>query len=457
MLESVVAYGIIAGARAITGLRSLWLGTTPIPKQRIYYANHSSHGDFVLLWASLPPEVRRRTRPVAGADYWNKAGLRSYVINKVFNGVLVDRQRSDANANPLEPLDRALDGGDSLIIFPEGTRNLDDEVKLLPFKSGIYHLSLAHPEVELVPVWLANLNRVMPKGRMLPLPLLCTLSFGKPLVATAEEGKEAFLERARMAVIGFAFWLGQAAVILLFYGVSFYALREFITLTPTRRSDYPALVAAFYFVLPMQYLLIYIDWYSMFSIFIPVYVFLLLPILASLGGDTKHFLERASKVQWGLMLAVFCISFVPALLTLDIPGFEGRNLLLIAYLVIVVQLSDVMQYICGKLFGKRKIAPNLSPSKTVEGFVGGIALATAIGASLWWITPFNLWQAALIALLINLLGFFGGLVMSAIKRDRGVKDWGHMIEGHGGMLDRLDSVCFAAPIFFHVVRYWWTP
>ena len=139
MLESVVAYGIIAGARAITGLRSLWLGTTPIPKQRIYYANHSSHGDFVLLWASLPPEVRRRTRPVAGADYWNKAGLRSYVINKVFNGVLVDRQRSDANANPLEPLDRALDGGDSLIIFPEGTRNLDDEVKLLPFKSGIYH------------------------------------------------------------------------------------------------------------------------------------------------------------------------------------------------------------------------------------------------------------------------------------------------------------------------------
>lgn len=167
---------------------------------------------------------------------------------------------------------------------------------------------------------------------------------------------------AMVLVIGFAFWLGQAAVILLFYGVSFYALREFITLTPTRRSDYPALVAAFYFVLPMQYLLIYIDWYSMFSIFIPVYVFLLLPILASLGGDTKHFLERASKVQWGLMLAVFCISFVPALLTLDIPGFEGRNLLLIAYLVIVVQLSDVMQYICGKLFGKRKIAPNLSPS-----------------------------------------------------------------------------------------------
>ncbi|WP_448678650.1 phosphatidate cytidylyltransferase [Pseudomonas nicosulfuronedens] len=259
-----------------------------------------------------------------------------------------------------------------------------------------------------------------------------------------------------VAVIGCAFALGHWAVILLFYGVSFYALREFLTLMPTRRSDYPALVAAFYFVLPMQYLLIGIGWYGLFSIFIPVYVFLLLPILASLGGDSKHFLERASKVQWALMLAVFCISYVPALLTLDIAGYEGRNLLLIAFLVIVVQLSDVLQYVCGKLMGKRKIAPNLSPSKTLEGFVGGVTLATLIGGALWWITPFSFWQALLIALMINILGFFGGLVMSAIKRDRGVKDWGHMIEGHGGMLDRLDSVCFAAPVFFHFVRYWWT-
>jgi len=259
-----------------------------------------------------------------------------------------------------------------------------------------------------------------------------------------------------VAVIGCAFALGHWAVILLFYGVSFYALREFLTLMPTRRSDYPALVAAFYFVLPMQYLLIGIGWYGLFSIFIPVYVFLLLPILASLGGDSKHFLERASKVQWALMLAVFCISYVPALLTLEIAGYEGRNLLLIAFLVIVVQLSDVLQYVCGKLMGKRKIAPNLSPSKTLEGFVGGVTLATLIGGALWWITPFTFWQALLIALMINILGFFGGLVMSAIKRDRGVKDWGHMIEGHGGMLDRLDSVCFAAPVFFHFVRYWWT-
>ncbi len=259
-----------------------------------------------------------------------------------------------------------------------------------------------------------------------------------------------------VAVLGGAFWLGQGALIGLFAAISFFALREFITLTPTRGGDYPALVAAFYCVLPVQYLLIADDWYGLFSIFIPVYVFLLLPILASIGGDTTGFLERAAKVQWGMMIAVFCISHVPALLTLDIPGYEGRNLLLIAWLVLVVQISDVLQYVCGKLFGKRKIAPQLSPSKTVEGFAGGIALATLVGASLFWITPFSVWQAALIALVVTLLGFFGGLVMSAIKRDRGVKDWGHMIEGHGGMLDRLDSVCFAAPIFFHLLRYGWT-
>ncbi|WKC41171.1 phosphatidate cytidylyltransferase [Shewanella algae] len=255
--------------------------------------------------------------------------------------------------------------------------------------------------------------------------------------------------------IGIAFLFGLYGVILLFALVSFYALREFLTLTPTRASDYPALVAAFYFALPVQYLLIAIHWYGMFSIFIPVYLFLLMPILAALGGDTTRYLERTAKVQWGLMIAVYCVSSVPALMTLKIEGYEGRNLLLIAWLILVVQLSDVLQYCCGKLFGKRKVAPKLSPSKTLEGLVGGVLLATLVGTSLFWITPFTPWQAAIIALLVNLLGFAGGLVMSTIKRDRGVKDWGHMIEGHGGMLDRMDSVCFAAPVFFHVVRYWW--
>lgn len=259
-----------------------------------------------------------------------------------------------------------------------------------------------------------------------------------------------------VVLIGAAFAFGKTGVIVLFAFASFVALREFATLAPTRRGDYLPLLLSFFLVIPVQYFLIWIEWYGFYSVFIPVYVFLILPILAALSGDTRNFLERAATVQWGVMICVYCISHVPALLTLEIPGYEGRNALLLFFLILVVQLSDVLQYVWGKLFGRRKIAPELSPSKTVEGFAGGVLSATALGAALWWITPFSIGSAALISLAITLMGFLGGLVMSAIKRDRGVKDWGAMIEGHGGILDRLDSVCFAAPVFFHVVRYWWT-
>ena len=259
-----------------------------------------------------------------------------------------------------------------------------------------------------------------------------------------------------IALLGIAFAIGKAGVILLFAMASLAALREFITLTPTRRGDHMALAVAFFVVLPLQYYLIGIEWYGLYSVFIPVYVFLLLAAIAALRQDTKNFMSRVAETQWGLMISVFSLSHVPALLSLQIPGYEGRNLLLIAFLVLVVQSSDVLQYVWGKLLGRHKIAPELSPSKTVEGFVGGVASASMLGALVWWITPFSFWQAAIIALVINLMGFFGGLVMSAIKRDRGVKDWGWMIEGHGGVLDRLDSVIFAAPVFFHMTRYWWS-
>ncbi len=258
-----------------------------------------------------------------------------------------------------------------------------------------------------------------------------------------------------VAINGCAFLVGRVGVILLFLFISFYALREFITLAYTRRSDHFALVAVFYICLPLQYFLIWYDWYGLYSIFIPVYAFLFLPILSALGSDTTRFLERNAKIQWGVMIAIFCISHVPALLNLEIAGFANRNLLLIAFLVIVVQGSDVLQYVWGKLLGKHKVAPSLSPSKTWEGLIGGVASATLLGALLSWATPFSPLQAAALALVICLMGFFGGLVMSAIKRDRGVKDWGTMIEGHGGMLDRLDSVIFAAPVYFHLVRYFW--
>jgi phosphatidate cytidylyltransferase len=258
-------------------------------------------------------------------------------------------------------------------------------------------------------------------------------------------------------VIGLAFLGGRIGVILLFAAISFLALREFITLTPTRRGDHWALIAGFFAFLPLQYLYIEQNWYGMSSIMIPVYAFLFLPILSCFGSDTTRFLERNAATQWGLMISVYCISHVPALLGLEIPGFEDRNLLLVFFLIIVVQSSDVLQYVWGKLLGRHKIAPNLSPSKTIEGFIGGVLSSTALGAALYWITPFTPLEAALLSLAIALMGFFGGLVMSAIKRDRGVKDWGALIEGHGGILDRLDSVCFAAPIFFHIVRYFYVP
>lgn len=249
--------------------------------------------------------------------------------------------------------------------------------------------------------------------------------------------------------------LGFYGVIGLFFVISFMALREFLSLLYIRRGDHLALAACFYVILPLQYFLVAIDWFSMFTIFIPVYGFLFLPILSALLGDTAHFLDRSTKVQWALMISVFCISHIPAILTLDIEGFEEKKLLLMIFLILVVQSSDVLQYVWGKLFGKHKIAPKLSPSKTVEGFVGGVISASVLGGLLYWLTPFNSVQAVLMSLLICLMGFLGGLVMSTMKRSMGVKDWGNMISGHGGMLDRMDSLCFAAPIFFHVVRYYW--
>ena len=253
--------------------------------------------------------------------------------------------------------------------------------------------------------------------------------------------------------LALAFLGGRFGVIALFALCSFAALREFMTLTNATRADHHTLAAAFFVVLPVQFWLVWINWYGLYSIFIPVYVFLLLPIVSALAGETRNFLIRIAEMQWALMICVFCVSHVPAMLNLNLPA--GRGVLLIAFLVIVVQLSDVLQYVWGKLIGRRRIAPRLSPSKTLEGFVGGSLSATLVGTALWWMTPFTPLQAAGMSLLITLMGFAGGLVMSAIKRDRGVKDWGHAIAGHGGFIDRLDSVLFAAPIFFHVTRYFW--
>lgn len=257
-------------------------------------------------------------------------------------------------------------------------------------------------------------------------------------------------------VLAIAFALGRTATIVLFAFASFFALREFITLTPTRPSDYLPLLVAFFVLLPAQYLLIGYDQYGTFAIFIPVYGFLLLPTVATFAADTDEFLERTAKIQWAAMITIYCISYAPALLLLKIPGYEGSNPLLLFYLLLIVQLSDVLQYVFGKLFGKTKLAPVVSPSKTVEGLIGGGLSTTLVGGALAWITPFTVPQALAISFVIVAMGVLGGLTLSAMKRSLGAKDWGVMIEGHGGMLDRMDSVSFAAPVFFHITRFFFT-
>lgn len=267
------------------------------------------------------------------------------------------------------------------------------------------------------------------------------------------------------ALLAGAFLAGDKVIIALFAFVSFASLREFLTITHTVRTDRSVLQAAFYLLLPAQYWFIWKGWYWLFVLFVPVGVFLVLPVLAALAADTKHFLARISELQWGLTISVYCISYVPALLTFSQPGAIGcnqRGMLtpnsgasLAVFLIVVVESSDIMQYVFGKLLGRRRILQAISPSKTAEGLAGGLACATALGAALCWIVPlpFAWWLGPVIAFLIGLAGFLGGMVLSAIKRDRGVKDWGCMIPGHGGMLDRLDSLCFAAPVFFHLARW----
>ncbi|HSB68425.1 MAG TPA: phosphatidate cytidylyltransferase [Candidatus Methylomirabilis sp.] len=255
------------------------------------------------------------------------------------------------------------------------------------------------------------------------------------------------------AVFGLGLLLGGPAPVLLFGCISVLALREFLTLTPTRRGDHRSLFWIFFVITPLQYVWVGLGWIGLFSGMIPIFAFLLIPTRGAIAGDPDGFLSRTATMQWGLMVCVYCVSHAPAILGLRIPGYEGQNAKLLFLLVLIVQASDVLQYVWGKLLGRRKIAPRISPNKTWEGFLGGLGSATLLGACLWWATPFRPWQAAGLSLAITLLGFAGGLTMSAIKRDLGVKDYGTLIPGHGGILDRIDSLCFAAPVFYHAARF----
>lgn len=259
---------------------------------------------------------------------------------------------------------------------------------------------------------------------------------------------------AMVAFIGIAMLTGKVGVTILFAVASFAALREFLTLTSKAQADHLSLAMAFFAVLPLQYIFVAMEWTGLYAVFIPVYAFLLLPIVSALRGNADRFLIRVAETQWALMIAVFCVSHVPALINLDIAGYGDRAILLVTFLVMVVQLGDLLEYFFGRRIGRTKIAPGLSP-KTWEGVVCGVISAMLIGALLSWITPFGVMGAIAMAGIASIVGMFGNIVFAAIKRDRGVKDWSHLIPGQGGFVDQLDSVVFAAPIFYHLTRYFW--
>jgi 1-acyl-sn-glycerol-3-phosphate acyltransferase len=201
-VASLWALVIILFARVVTGVRGNWVGCMPSAARRVYFANHASHGDFILIWAVIPARYRVNTRPVAAADYWAASPVRRFLSERVLHAVLIDRKRTDPGSSPVDQMAEALQAS-SLIMFPEGTRNTTDEV-LLPFKSGLYRLAMACPDAEIVPVWIENLNRVLPKGEFLPVPLLCTVTFGAPLTVLDGEDAASFLDRARSALLALA-------------------------------------------------------------------------------------------------------------------------------------------------------------------------------------------------------------------------------------------------------------
>ena len=274
-------------------------------------------------------------------------------------------------------------------------------------------------------------------------------------------------------LVDFAFrflFRSSIATVVLFGLVSFWALREYITMTPTRRGDHRTLFWTFFLFTPLQYVLVGIGsfCFELYTTMIPVYASLFIPARIAISGDPKRFLERVAKIQAGLLICVYALSHAPALLSLDLQtsagqpwvidavGTRGSNAGLLFYFVLLVQLNDVFQYTWGQLLGKHVIAEQINGSKTWEGVIGGLMSSMILSMLLYWATPFSLWEAPCIALVVSLAGFAGTMTMSAVKRDRGVSDYGTLVQGHAGVLDRIDSISFAAPVFFHLTRYFFS-
>jgi len=281
------------------------------------------------------------------------------------------------------------------------------------------------------------------------------------VIARREGGAAELVARTRtwwwiVVPVSLALLAGPVATAILLALVSFVALREFLSIIPVRQVDRMAILIA-YLAIPLQYWFVADDWYGMFTIFIPVYVTAAIAFRLVLAGETSGFIRSAGTLQWGLFLTVYNLSHLAFLMVLDVAAplpAGGAGLLLFA--LILVEFNDVAQFVSGRLFGRHAIAPAVSPKKTWEGFLGGLAASAATGALLSsWLTPFGVAEGALAGAGLAALGFLGDVTLSAVKRDLGIKDSGSLLPGHGGMLDRLDSLVFAAPVFLHYVRYFY--
>jgi phosphatidate cytidylyltransferase len=254
-----------------------------------------------------------------------------------------------------------------------------------------------------------------------------------------------------VAVFSVAFALGAGTLLFVFALVSFFALRNFVSLTPIRPADHWALVLAFYVVTPLQYVLIGTGNIGLFTVFIPVYVFLLLPVVMALKQDTERYLERVAKVQWGLMICVYCVSHAPAIAQLGGPEIGERGPLLLVYFLLVLYVADLAQVITSAVVGGTPLKSD--PNRTWAGVMVAATVAGLLGTALWWMTPYRWWQSTLMSIIIAGSGFFGSVVLSSVKKSLGARDWDTGIVGVRAVLDRLDALAFAAPVCFHLTAW----
>ncbi|MCI0366621.1 MAG: phosphatidate cytidylyltransferase [Phycisphaerales bacterium] len=249
--------------------------------------------------------------------------------------------------------------------------------------------------------------------------------------------------------------IDQRISLVFFAVLSFLSLKEFFTLVHLRIVDRRAILLA-YLAIPIQYWWIHIEWYDLFLIFVPVYMFLIIPFRLVIAGETQRFMTSAGKLHWGLMAFVFGLSHLSYLLKMNLATpFEAGSRGLLIYVVFLAEFNDVLQYLFGKTLGRHKMTPTISPNKTWEGFLGGLVCTSALAVVLRFLTPMDWLHALAAGFLIATIGPIGGMIISAIKRDVGVKDSGALIPGHGGILDRIDSLCFSVPIFFHFIAYFY--